>query len=91
MTFKDIRFGPAGLGGVDAALDRLEDYSKKRLKACEIAFTYGVYIKDKEDAIRIGKKAKELDIKLSIHAPYWINLNSKEIICICFGCNDVFW
>jgi deoxyribonuclease-4 len=78
MTFKDIRFGPAGLGGVDAAVDRLEEYSKKHLKACEIAFTYGVYIKNKEDAIRIGKKAKELDIKLSIHAPYWINLNSKE-------------
>ncbi|MDP3026616.1 MAG: TIM barrel protein, partial [Nanoarchaeota archaeon] len=78
MTFKDIRFGPAGLGGVDDAVGRLEDYSKKHLKACEIAFTYGVYIKDKEDAIKIGKKAKELDIKLSIHSPYWINLNSKE-------------
>ena len=46
--------------------------------ACEIAFTYGVYIKDKKDAIEIGKKAKEQDIKLSIHAPYWLNLNSKE-------------
>ncbi|MDD5192024.1 MAG: TIM barrel protein [Candidatus Nanoarchaeia archaeon] len=78
MKFKDIRFGPAGLGGVDSAEDRLEYYSKKGLKACEIAFTYGVYIKNKEDAVRIGKKAKELDIKLSIHAPYWINLNSKE-------------
>ncbi len=78
MRFKEIRFGPAGLGGVDACEDRLEFYSKKRLRACEIAFTYGVYIKNKEDAIRIGKKAKELDIRLSIHAPYWINLNSKE-------------
>ena len=82
MKFKEIRFGPAGMGGVDAAEDRLEYYSKKGLKACEIAFTYGVYIKNKEDAIRIGKKAKELDIKLSIHAPYWINLNSKEKIKI---------
>jgi len=78
MKFKSIRFGPAGMGGVKEAIDRLEFYSKKGIKACEIAFTYGVYIKNKEDAVIIGKKAKELDIKLSIHAHYWINLNSKE-------------
>ncbi|MFH1307254.1 MAG: TIM barrel protein [archaeon] len=73
-----IRFGPAGLGGVKEALDTLEDYNKMGLRACEIAFTYGVYIKNKEDAEKIGKKARELDIRLSIHAPYWINLNSAE-------------
>ena len=72
-----IRFGPAGLGGVKEAISNLEKYAKLGLKACEIAFTYGVYLKEK-DAIEIGKKARELDIKLSIHAPYWINLNSKE-------------
>lgn len=74
----EIRFGPAGLGPVKDAEDTLEEYAQKGLKACEIAFTYGVYIKKKEDALRIGKKAKELDIKLSIHAPYWLNLNSTE-------------
>lgn len=73
-----IRFGPAGLGGMKEAIERLEMYHKLGLKACEIAFTYGVYIKDEKQAEEIGKKAKELDIKLSIHAPYWINLNSKE-------------
>jgi len=78
MKFKEIRFGPAGFGGVNEAISNLEIYSKLGLKACEIGFTYGAYIKNKEDAIRIGKKAKELDIKLSIHAHYWINLNSKE-------------
>jgi deoxyribonuclease-4 len=78
MKFKDIRFGPAGLGGVDEAISNLEIYSKLGLRACEIAFTYGVYIKNKEDTEKIKKKAKELDIKLSIHAHYWINLNSKE-------------
>jgi len=77
MTTK-IRFGPAGLGGVNEAISNLEIFHKLGLTACEIAFTYGVYIKNKEDAIRIGKKAKELGIKLSIHAPYYINLNSKE-------------
>jgi len=73
-----IRFGPVGLGGVKEAIGNLEKFSKLGLKACEIAFTYGVYIKDEKDAKEIGKKAKELDIELSIHAPYWINLNSRE-------------
>jgi deoxyribonuclease IV len=73
-----IRFGPAGLGPVKEAVENLEHFSKLGLKACEIAFTYGAYIKDKNDAQEIGKKARERDIKLSIHAHYWINLNSKE-------------
>jgi deoxyribonuclease-4 len=73
-----IKFGPAGLGGVNEAVENLENFSKSGLKACEIAFTYGVYIKSKSDAERIKKKAKELGIFLSIHAPYWINLNSAE-------------
>jgi len=73
-----IRFGPAGLGPVKEAISNLEEYHKLGLRACEIAFTYGVYIKRKEDALEIRKAAEKLGIKLSIHAPYWINLNSKE-------------
>ena len=73
-----IRLGPAGLGGVKEAIGNLEKFNKLGLRACEIAFTYGVYIKDKEDALRIGEAAKKRGIQLSIHAPYWINLNSKE-------------
>ena len=73
-----IKFGPAGLGPVKTAEKVLEEYHKKGLRACEIAFTYSVYIKKEEDAIRIGKKAKELGIELSIHAPYFVNLNSEE-------------
>lgn len=76
-----IRFGPAGLGPVKEAIQRLEEYSKSGLKACEIAFTYGVYIKEKE-AKPIKEAAEKLNIKLSIHAQYWINLNSKEKIKI---------
>jgi hypothetical protein len=45
-----IIFGPAGLGLVKTAEEVLESYAKKGLKACEIAFTYSVYIKHKEDA-----------------------------------------
>jgi deoxyribonuclease-4 len=73
-----IKFGPAGLGGVNEAVSNLEEYHKLGLKACEIAFTYGVYIKNKEDAEKIGNAAKKLGIELSIHAPYWINLNSED-------------
>ncbi len=75
-----IRFGPAGLGGVKEAVSNLEKYEKLGLKACEIAFTYGVYLKEsqKKEIEEIRDTARKLDIELSIHAPYWINLNSKE-------------
>ena len=73
-----IRFGPAGLGGIKQAISNLEAYHNLGLQACEIAFTYGIYIKKKEDAIKIGNAAKKFGIRLSIHAPYWINLNSPD-------------
>jgi len=75
----NIKFGPAGLGPVKDAISNLEEYHNIGLKACEIAFTYGVYIKEK-DALAIGQAANRLNIQLSIHAPYWINLNSLEKI-----------
>ncbi len=72
-----IRFGPAGLGGVNEAIENLRNFHKLGLRACEIAFTYGIYIKDNQtQAIR--REAEKLDVRLSIHAPYWINLNSVE-------------
>jgi len=73
-----IKFGPAGLGGVKEAVANLERFASLGLKACEIAFTYGVYIKEGKEAEEIRDAAKKLGIELSIHAPYWINLNSKE-------------
>jgi deoxyribonuclease IV len=72
-----IFFGPAGLGGIDEAEDNLKTMKKLGLKACEIAFTYGIYIK-KKNAKNIKKWAKKNNIKLSVHAPYWINLNSND-------------
>lgn len=75
-----IRFGPAGLGGVKEAVSNLENYKKLGLKACEIAFTYGIYLKesDKKEIGEIRKFVEDNNFKLSIHAPYYINLNSKE-------------
>jgi len=77
-----IRFGPSGLGPVKDAIENLKEFSKQELKACEIAFTYGVYIKQEKDMQEIRKTAEKYKIRLSIHAPYWINLNSKEKIKI---------
>ncbi|MDP3966296.1 MAG: TIM barrel protein [archaeon] len=74
---ENIKFGPAGLGPVKDAVKNLEEYHKLGLKACEIAFTYSVYIKE-EDAKTIGEAAKRLGIQLSIHAPYFLNLNSED-------------
>ncbi len=73
-----IRFGPAGFGGVKEAISNLESFHKQGLRACEIAFTYSVYIKPEQTA-EIAQKAKDLDIELSIHAPYFVNLNSPDI------------
>ncbi len=73
-----IIFGPSGLGGIKEAISNLQEYHKLGLRACEVEFTYGIYIKNKEDALKIGREAKKLRIELSIHAPYWINLNSSE-------------
>ena len=73
-----LKIGPAGLGPIKTAEKVLEEYKKQGFEHCEIAFTRGPYIKEEEDARRIGKKAKELGITFSIHAPYFVNLNSAE-------------
>ena len=73
-----VIFGPSGLGGIKEAVSNLEKYSKLGIKACEIAFTYGVYIKNDSDIKTIKECAERLGIKLSIHAQYWVNLNSAE-------------
>ena len=73
-----IRLGPGGLGGVEEAVSNLEEYHRLGLKACEIEFVYGVYIKSEKDIKKIGEAAEHFDIKLSIHAPYYINLNSDD-------------
>ena len=57
-----IKFGPSGLGSVKDAVSNLEMFHKLGFGACEIGFTYGAYIKEKEDALKIGKVAKKFGI-----------------------------
>ena len=93
-----IKIGPAGIGGVKEAIDNLRYFKEKSIDAAEVAFTYSVYLK-KDDAIKIGKYAKEIGISLSVHAPYYLNLNSldskkvtetkKRILDSCERANDL--
>jgi len=70
-----ILFGPAGTGG--SKDEGFIAIKKAGLDAVEIAFVYSIWM-TKEDAIKIRELNKKLNLQLSIHAPYYINLNSKE-------------
>lgn len=75
MVENKILIGPAGTGG--AGFENFEQLKKLDLDAVEIEFTYGVWMK-KEQAEKINKLNKKLGLRLSIHASYFINLNSQE-------------
>lgn len=47
------------------------------LDAMQVAFTHGIYMGLKE-AEKTGKVAKEVDVELTVHAPYYINLASEK-------------
>lgn len=70
-----IRLGPAGVGG--EIISGLKFIKDKGLGAAEIEFTHGVRMSI-EKAKEAGQLSKELGIALSVHAPYYINLASKE-------------
>ena len=71
-----IKLGPAGTSGLgyDEGLKKCKELG---LDALEVEFTYGVRMSNAE-AKRVGEIAKKLNISLSVHAPYYINLNSAE-------------
>ena len=73
-----IKFGTAGMGPVKDVEETFKKYKEIGLSVAEIPFTYGVFIKDKKVAEHVGEVARKYGITLSIHAPYWINLNSAE-------------
>lgn len=71
-----ILLGSAGSSGMGNEAG-LQETKRLGLDAMEIEFTYGVRMKN-EEAKRIGEIAKKLNISLSVHAPYYINLNSED-------------
>lgn len=70
-----IKIGPAGTGG--AELSNFEKLRKEGAEAVELEFVYSIWLK-KEQAEKIRELNKKLNLKLSIHAPYYINLNSED-------------
>ena len=70
-----ILIGPAGTGGKDP--ENLVKIKKEGFNCVEVAFTYSVWMSN-ADAKKYFDVNKKLGLKLSIHAPYYINLNSKD-------------
>lgn len=74
-----IKLGPAGkpIGFKGPFLECLDFLRKLRLNAVEVQFVRNIWMKS-EEAVRFGKLAKKLNISLTVHAPYFINLCSKD-------------
>jgi len=77
-----IRLGPAGLPTtLDSkrknTVEGIKEVKRLGLNAMEIEFVRSIYLNESQ-AKEVGKVANELDVKLSIHAPYFINLLSEK-------------
>lgn len=79
----DVRFGPAGLPlGYQGESNQVCTYIKELgLGAYEFQATYGVRI-SKQSALELKENSKKNDIRISMHAPYYINLcsNKEDVI-----------
>ncbi len=74
-----LLFGPSGIpiaceGDTIEALGVIKELG---LDAMELSFTHGVNLKD-ETAKKIAEENKKHGVRLSVHGPYYINLNAKE-------------
>ncbi len=65
---------PHGVKGTEASMKYLEE---EGLNAMEVQFVRGARMKE-STAKTIGDKAEKHSIRLSVHAPYYINLNSEK-------------
>ncbi len=72
----ELIFGPGGNVGKDI-FDSLCILKEEGLGVQEIEFVHSIVMKE-DTARKAGQLAKELGIRLSIHAPYYVNLLSKE-------------
>ena len=87
-----VYFGPAGndakfyADGNKSSVDAPRWLAGLGLNAYEISFGRGIRMTDKTAEI-IGKQAAIYGVKISVHAPYYINLaniSSCNIFCIIF-------
>ena len=81
----EIRLGPAGLPiGLKEARNTVEGIKfvhEIGLNAMEIEFVRNIYLDEKSSKI-VGKISRDLDVKLSVHAPYFINLLSEKPLTV---------
>ena len=71
-----VLFGPAGSSGL-GSVEGIKQCKDLKLEAMEVEFTHGVKMSNAL-AKQSGLLAKDLNISLSVHAPYFINLTSEE-------------
>ncbi len=77
-----IYLGPAGIPlGAKSTRESMSILKQRGLNAMEVEFVYHVNMKP-ETAEIIGIEAKKNGIRLSAHAPYYINLNSKSEVTV---------
>jgi deoxyribonuclease IV len=69
-----IQIGTAGIGN---GIDTLPEMEKAGIRIAEVEFVRQVYMTN-EKAKLLKPIAKKHKVQLSIHAPYYINLNSTE-------------
>ena len=73
-----LRFGPAGYPqGSKNPKDGLDKTKALGLDALEVEFVRGARISE-DKALEVGRMAKDRDIRLSCHAPYFISFNSEN-------------
>jgi len=54
------------------------------LNAMEVQFVRGLYVMEEEEAVFMNEYAKENDVELHVHAPYYINLAGDDEIDLSF-------
>jgi deoxyribonuclease-4 len=73
-------FGTAGIPistQPQTTVDGIRRIAELGLGAMEVEFVQGVYLNE-EKARQIAAVARGLNVELSVHAPYFINLNARE-------------
>ena len=75
-------FGTAGVPNSSkdrSTLGGIKRIRELNLDCMEVQFVRGVKMSEKK-AIEVGKLAKSLNVVLSVHAPYYVNLNAESEI-----------
>ena len=80
MSKNRILFGPAGIPlsiKGSGSIEGVKECANLGLTAMELEFVQGVRMKE-DTATQVAKVAKELDISISSHAPYYVNLCTND-------------